>query len=79
MASSNDCLLRQPHTVEHAGHSVLPGYRHASPMHVTEQVQHKVDFLTVLHQENPHRRFVLAGHSVGAWICVEVSDKMDQT
>lgn len=57
---------------------MLPGYCHASPMHVTEQVQHKVDFLTALHQENPQRRFVLAGHSVGAWICVEVSVNMDQ-
>ena len=61
--------------VEHAGHSVLEGHETARPMHVVEQIQHKAALLDYLYRENPRRRFLLAGHSVGAYICVEVSSR----
>ena len=51
---------------------MLQGHPPAQPMHVIEQIKHKAEFLTELHREDPRRRFVLAGHSVGAYICVEV-------
>ena len=59
--------------VEHAGHSVLEAseMEPPGPMHVVEQIHHKVAFLTKLHAEDRRRRFILAGHSVGAYICTQ--------
>lgn len=43
-----------------------------------EQVSHKMSVLSILRRKHPHSRFVLAGHSVGAFICLEMMRTIDR-
>lgn len=53
--------------------ATLPaGYQIPRPYTMAEQVQHKANYIKQLHAQNPKRRFMLAGHSVGAYISLQV-------
>lgn len=53
-----------------SGHSVSSQTteRHS----LVDQVNHKTEFVAHLMKQHPDARFVLAGHSVGAYICTEI-------
>ena len=61
--------------LSHAGHAKGLN-NHGRRFSVTEQVQHKADYLADRMEKDPKRRFVLMGHSVGAYICLELLGKL---
>lgn len=57
--------------IEHAGHS--PGdHNDGSFFDIEDQIEHKISLLDHLKQTSPDSHFVLAGHSVGAYICLQI-------
>lgn len=56
--------------VEHAGHT--SARKETVLFNLEDQVQHKVAVLDRLIEENPNTRFILGGHSVGAYICLQL-------
>ena len=60
-----------PSEVEHAGHS--HGDHHDGRLNnMNTQIAHKIAALLQIREQHPQAQFVLAGHSVGAYICLEV-------
>lgn len=56
----------------HSGHSSATATRAHPPWTLAQQLAHKRDALLTLLAAEPGARLVLAGHSVGAWMVVEL-------
>ena len=68
--------------VSHASHSSgCTGSAGAVPRYydLAQQVRHKVSVAQALLQRHPQRRLILAGHSVGAHMCLEVMRALPDT
>jgi hypothetical protein len=56
----------------HSGHSSATATRAHPPWTLAQQLAHKRDAVVALLADEPGARLVLAGHSVGAWMVVEL-------
>ncbi len=65
------------HTLSYAGHE-LDGSNCGTVYPLSCQAPHKLAFVEQLKRDQPDAEFVLFGHSVGAWVSLEVQHRSHQ-
>lgn len=69
------------YTVGHAGHSISSQTTSTSGSRIfnlSEQLAHKLSAINFLQKRHPSAKFTLVGHSIGAWMCIELLKSLEE-